>query len=157
MTKVTLIRKRGNTPTQISSQIVKPLFCYLWKTLQFEATVSQLRTFHMNLHHQGMWKFKNRTVDVKDIVWLGVVQVYSDQLDSFAHRDQQKICLGYVAPKPRRWQMSSRHLEKTEWSYKLLPSQISMSCLPFSRNELREAKRIVETQSVSFSFHHFIL
>ena len=27
--------------------------------------------------------------------------------ESFAHRDQHKTCLGYVAPIPRRWQMSS--------------------------------------------------
>jgi hypothetical protein len=49
--------------------------------------------------------------------------------------------------------------KKTEWNYNLHPSQISLSCLPFSPSELREAKRIVETQSfcvIFFSPFHFI-
>jgi hypothetical protein len=157
MTKVTLIRKRGNTPTQISSQIVKPFFCgFLGNFAIWGNRVTTTHVPHEFTPPRHV-KIQNPTVDVKDIVWLSVMQVYSDQFDSFAHRDQQKICLGYVAPKPRRWQMSSRHLEKTEWSYKLLPSEISLLCLPFSPSELREAKRIVETESMSFSFHHFIL
>ena len=27
--------------------------------------------------------------------------------ESFVHKDQQRTCLGYVAPKPQRWQMSN--------------------------------------------------
>ena len=50
-----LFKRGGNIPTQISSQILKPLFCKLfWEALQFEATLLQLRTFHMDLHPQHM-------------------------------------------------------------------------------------------------------
>jgi hypothetical protein len=41
--------KRGNIPTQINSQILKPLFCDFWvgEALQCEAAVPQLSTVHM--------------------------------------------------------------------------------------------------------------
>ena len=50
MTNVTPIQKRGDIATQISSQILRPLFVNFLEALQIEVAVPQLRTFHMDLH-----------------------------------------------------------------------------------------------------------
>ena len=52
---VTLVQKRGNIPTQISSQVLKLFFFVIfWEALQFEVEGPWLRTFHMDLHPQHM-------------------------------------------------------------------------------------------------------
>ena len=100
--------KRGeNTPTSISSQFLKAYFFVIfWESLQFEATMIQLHTFHMDLHpptHVQNSIFR--------IYWVWVSCNFSDQSGIICTEKSTKTrtCLGYDAPNPQRWQMSSNH------------------------------------------------
>ena len=57
--------KGGEYTTQINSIILKPLFYFIlfWEALQFEAMVSHMRTFHMDLHSPIHVQLKIPTVD----------------------------------------------------------------------------------------------
>ena len=52
-------------PTQIGSQILRPLFCdSFWETLQFEAAMTHMCTFCMDLHPPTHVQLKLPSVDV---------------------------------------------------------------------------------------------
>ena len=71
-----------------------------WEALQFEATLPQLHTFHMDLHPPTHVQLKTPMVDV---LRLSVVQI-SISIGNHLHIgiNQKNKNKGYVAPKPRR-------------------------------------------------------
>ena len=82
-------------------------YFYFWEALGFEATLPQLCTFP-----HGFTRTNTCPIETSNGICLGcdVCECHAKfQIDgeSFAHMDQQKTCLGYVAPKPQWWQMSS--------------------------------------------------
>ena len=106
----TFIQKRGSIPTQINSQILKPVYMILWEILAIwckGATTTHLPRGFTPTNTCLTSNYDNRC--------LGYVAFechanFHINWESFVHRDQQKTCLGLVAPKAWRWQMSSKCL-----------------------------------------------
>ena len=71
----TLIQKRGNIPTHIISQNLKPLLCDILEALQFEAVVTQLHTSTWIYTHQPVSNLKIPIVDVRGMLHLSVMPI----------------------------------------------------------------------------------
>ena len=67
--------KEGNVPTQISSHL-ETIFFDVWKPMQFEAAMPQLRTFHMDLHPPTRMQQNIARVNVWDMLCLSVMQIF---------------------------------------------------------------------------------
>ena len=98
--------KEGNTPTQINSQILKPLFCdFLGSFTIWGSGVTTTRIPH-GFTPTNTCPIKNSKGRCLGYVAFECHANFQINWESFAHRDQQKTCLEYAAPKPRKWQMS---------------------------------------------------
>lgn len=53
MTRCHPHQKEGNSFTQINFQILKPFLCDFWGRFQIEATIPQLRTFHVDVQQNS--------------------------------------------------------------------------------------------------------
>ena len=109
MTKITLIKERGNTVIQINSQILKPLFFgFLGSFVIWGSSATIVHLLH-GFTPPSHVKLKNPTKDVKNIVCFSVMWIFTSIGDHLHIGINQKTCWGYVVLKSWRWQMSSRH------------------------------------------------
>ena len=104
--KVTLIQKRGNKPTQINSQLLKPSFYdYLESFAIWGSNTTSTHLPH-GFTPTNTCPTKNSINRYLSYVAFECQANFQITWGSFAHRDQHKKCLRYVAPEPQRWQMS---------------------------------------------------
>ena len=105
--KFSLAQKRGNMHTRINSHILKPLFLDILGSFSNWGSTGTITHLLHGFTPIITCPIKKSDKKCLEYVVFECCAKFKVNWESLAHRAAKKHVLGYVAPKPQRWQMSS--------------------------------------------------